>query len=81
VGDKEKGEIRSVALQTDPPENGDTGLALTAKSSGKSLVSSSGAAVDADLPIVIGAWPLLTAHSRSIIIGIARKSANCIQSK
>jgi hypothetical protein len=64
---------------------GDTGLAPAAKSSGNSLLSSSGAAesaaVDAEFAIVIGAWPLLTAHSKSIIIGIARKSANRNQSK
>ena len=48
-------------------------------SSGKTMVSSSGAAesaaVDVELAIVVGAWPLLTAHSRSIVLGIARKSA------
>jgi hypothetical protein len=58
---------------------GDTGLALTAKSSGKSLLSSGGAAesaaVDAELSIVIGAWQLFAPHSRSIIVGMSRKAA------
>jgi hypothetical protein len=29
---------------------------------------------DAGLEIVIGAWPLLDPHARSIIVGIARKA-------
>jgi hypothetical protein len=59
---------------------GDTGPATTTKSSGKTLSGMSGAAesaaLDADLAIVVGAWPLLGAHAKSIIIGMARKSAN-----
>lgn len=45
------------------------------ESSGKSEVASSGAAVDAELAIVIDAWANLTLDLRSVIVGIVRKPA------
>jgi hypothetical protein len=60
-------------------EMGDTGSETLPKSSGKAVVSSSGAAesaaIDSALSIVITAWPVLAPHSRSIIVGMARKAA------
>jgi len=64
---------------------GDTGPATIAKSSGNTLVAPSGAAesaaIEAELAIVIHAWSMIAAHSRSIIVGIARNASNRNQSK
>ena len=56
---------------------GDTGPATTAKSSGKPLIEHGGAAksaADDEVAAIVDAWPLLGKHSRSIIIGMARKA-------
>jgi hypothetical protein len=57
----------------------DTGPAHRTKSSGKSLVLSSSAAADADLAIIIDAWPSLAPHSRFIFVGMSRKAAAKVQ--
>lgn len=56
------------------------GAERTSNSSANTLVSCFGAAesaaLDPDLSIVVGAWPVLAADAKSAILGIARKSAN-----
>ena len=57
---------------------GDTGPATPPKSPGNMPSQLNGAAesaaLDADLAIINAAWPLLAAHSRSIIVGMSRKA-------
>ena len=57
---------------------GDTGLETLADRSADMNGSAQGGAesgaLDRELAIVIDAWAVLSAHSRSIIFGIARKA-------
>jgi hypothetical protein len=52
------------------------GVERQSESSGKSKLGSGGAAesaaINSDLVIVIGAWPLLAPHLRAIIVDMAR---------
>jgi hypothetical protein len=62
---------------------GDVGLEPTDKPSGKPLVLSGGAAesaaLDTDLAIVVGAWPLLAVSAKSIIVWIARNAGDDVK--
>jgi hypothetical protein len=63
-------------------EVGDTRLAHQSKPSGNHALSSIGAvksAADSELNLVVDAWPQLTAHSRAIILGMARKAKENFQ--
>jgi hypothetical protein len=64
---------------------GDAGPETTPKSSGQSLVASTGGAENGalapGLAIVIDAWPELNSQSREIIVGIARKATEAAKNQ